>query len=224
MNRVGWALAAVLAAVGFAGGVIFERTTHETVATKVTVSFMPEGALMLDVRRLRTSFGPEQLAVAWARTPPGSVWAVFGLSIRQRDQPGASWRQVYSRRIPTSKERGMHDIRLRTADVTGEGREDLLVVEDHGGSAGAFVYRLLTTTDNGEVRQIEARRTSEDETTVLARYGELVSFDAVGKDPKTIPGIHCCPLYWQRTVKRWNGQRLVTFRVSRVQQRPIVPR
>ncbi|HEV8603700.1 MAG TPA: hypothetical protein VGQ68_09945 [Gaiellaceae bacterium] len=179
----------------------------------------PPGSQVLDMRVLRSQTGPTQLAVAWRRGDPNDYPTEFGLTIWQRAGVRSPWRRLYERRIPVSKLANIHDLRLRTADVTRDGREDLLVFEDLDGSAGVYVYRLFTT-DGGNVRQIAARLSSEDDSTVIANYGELVSYDGVGKDPKSGSYIHCCPRYWRRTVQRWNGERLVTAKITRTKSRP----
>ena len=219
MRYRSWAALLVALGVGAAAG-WFAHGDKKTAAR--APDFAPPGATVLDSRALRAQSGPSQVAVAWRRGDPNDYPTEFGLTIWQKAAGGRVWRRLYERRVPFSKLSNIHDLRLHTADVTRDGREDLLVYEDFDGSAGVYVYRLLTT-EGGKARQIAARRTSEDDTTVFAQYGELISYDGIGKDPKTALSIHCCPLYWQRTVKTWNGQRLVTARVARTKRRPALP-
>jgi hypothetical protein len=208
---------AVLAALGVGIAVGWLAHGGEKTVTR-TRDLAPAGARTLDAQALRAQSGPSQVAVAWLRNPDRYP-SEFGLTIWQRRSTAGAWQRIYERRITQSKEQFIHDIRMRTADVTRDGRDDLLVFEDLDGSAGNYVYRLLTT-DGGRVRQLAARKTSMDETTVFAEYGELISYDGVGKNPKTLADIHCCPLYWQRTVRRWNGKRLVTAATERAKRRP----
>jgi hypothetical protein len=162
---------------------------------------------------------PTQLAVAWAANLNSSP-QTFGVTIWQRR--GTTWRRLYERGIRTGKSTnlsGLAGLSLDVVDLTRDGRDELIVYEDRDGSAGAFLYRVLQTVPR--VRQLEARLTSFDETRLFVRWGALISYDGVGRTPETRDALHCCPLYWIRTVKRWNGSRLVTVSRRRVKKPPL---
>jgi hypothetical protein len=223
VHRRTWALVGLAAVVGATAGaastVLLSSDKGSPPHDSQLGALVPADGALRDMRVLRSNSGSVQVALVWTRAiRDGEAWAEFDLSIWQQDK--ARWHRLYHRRLAGTKEMGIDDVRLRTTDFTLDGRDDLLVIEDHNGSAGAYVYRVVTT-HGGSARQIEARSTSFDQTSVLAEHGALISYDGVGKDPKTLLSIHCCPLYWQRTVKKWNGERLVTVATRRVGARPL---
>lgn len=209
----------LLAASVLAGALIGWMLRGEPASMTAPPPFVPGEARLLDIRKLRTG-GPAKVAVSWVRFGKDEPFGVFTVSLWERLPASSSWHPIYTRSVSGSKAYGLHDIRLRTADITLDGRDELVIFEDLDGSAGNYLYRVLKV-DGDQVRQLEARLTSTDDTTIIAQPGALISYDGIGKDPKTLAGIHCCPRYWRRTVKRWNGTRLVSAEVTRAETRPL---
>jgi hypothetical protein len=181
------------------------------------VELVPHGAALLDAQILHGA-NPPKLAVAWVANA-NSYPQTFGVTIWERRGP--SWRRLYDRRIRSGKGTNLISLaglNLDAVDLTRDGIDELIVYEDRDGSAGGFLYRVLAVTPR--VRQLEARLTSQDETALFVRYGELISYDAVGRTPETANAVHCCPLYWIRTVERWNGHGLRAVSRKRVEQPP----
>lgn len=219
MPRAVWVAAPALVGgllLGSALGWLAHGDKRDRTIAVTQPSLIPAGTEATDIRVLH---GTSQIAVAWQRNADGSP-AEFGLTIWQRRNRGPGWDSIYTRRISTINGSNIHDLRLKAVDLTLDNRDDLFVYEDHDGSGGCFVYRVLTTKP-GQARQIAARSTCSDQTTVLTQPGELISYDGVGKDPKTSFGIHCCPLYWRHTVRKWNGKRFVVVSSSRSKTRPV---
>jgi len=216
-GRVWVALAVCLTVGASAGGVVGWILRGDQSPPSAQTPFIPPGAHLLDLRDLQTG-GPDEVAAAWVRFTRSNSFGTFGVAIWKRPTQGSRWQRIYSRSTPGGKEYSFNDIQLRAADLTLDGTDELIVFEDLGGSAGSYDYRVLLV-EGLEVRQLEARHTSEDQTTIVVQPGALISYDGVGKDPKTLTSIHCCPRYWRRTVKSWNGNRLVETGVSRVETR-----
>jgi hypothetical protein len=107
----------------------------------------------------------------------------------------------------------------RTGDANGDGRPDLLIFEDMGGSAGCGVYRLLATV-RGRVQELLARPGCYDNTRIWARGGALHAYDGVVRDPRSGNQIHCCWKVWLETTMRWRGARLVAVAKRRVRVLP----
>jgi hypothetical protein len=147
---------------------------------------------------------PSSVAVAWhGPLLEGSGWGVRGVSVWQRHRGGDEvwWSQDAALRT------NAYEITGATADLTGDGRRELLLREEKGGTAGSGVYRLLAPF-RGRARLLLVRSLSLDEGTIqLARGGVLVR-EGVGKDPRTAGAIHCCALKTRTTLLRWDGHRL----------------
>jgi len=219
MRRRVWVARAVCLTIGAsAGGAAGWILRGDQSPPSAKTPFIPPRAQLLDLRDLHTG-GPEEVAAAWVRFTRSNPFGTFGVAIWKRPTPASRWQRIYSRSMTGAKEYNFNDIQLRAADLTLDGSDELIVLEDLDGSAGSYNYRVLRV-DGLDVRQLEARQTSEDQTTIVVEPGALISYDGVGKDPRTLTAIHCCPRYWRRTVKRWNGRRLVETGVSRVETRP----
>src|SRR5439155_8316566 len=148
---------------------------------------------------------PPELALTYARTPiPGSTFARRGLAVWRFVSTNGGWRRI------GLMERMAYAFHVRTADVNADGRQDVLVFQDEGGSGGWGTWRLLVP-DGRHVRKVWARYASTDTAWAAVARLRLVVFDAVGssKDPKTDGYIHCCWLRWRRAIYVWDGRRLV---------------
>lgn len=156
---------------------------------------------------------PEMIAVAWLRAEdPGGGPGIFGLAIWRRREAGRTvgWFRMYSHR------RWMVGIDVQTADLTHDGRSDLLVREDTGGSAGCGLYRVLSP-DAVHVRKLYVRRQCMDQGRIELLNSMLVEIDGVHF---VGPGIHCCYRSIMRRLKRWDGRRWVTIQRE---VRPLSP-
>jgi hypothetical protein len=127
----------------------------------------------------------------------------------------AAWTLAHSVALAHDSDR----VFARTGDANGDGRADLLLFEDMGGSAGCGVYRLLATV-RGRVQQLLARPGCYDNTRIWVRRGALHAYDGVVRDPQSGSQIHCCWKVWLETTMRWRGSRLVAVGKRRVRALP----
>jgi len=146
---------------------------------------------------IRLRGAPSTLAVVW-RTGDAELATGQGLILWRR--AADSWRAVYSRRLNRRK---YAHARIYKADLTGDGRQDVLLEEDQGGTAACGTWRVLAPEAAG-VRQVFRR--SSCETWYTARNGTLLVNEPVGPCPQTGGAIHC---FGGRRLHRlkWNGER-----------------
>jgi hypothetical protein len=203
MHRSVWlALAAVLA-IGLLGGFLLSRAL-QTTDTKPKPSLVPPGAKVVEDRPLGGTV--DQRVVTWrigghAEEPASGL---YGVTI---------WRgkeRLYTHRART----GAAGIYVETGDFTTDGRDDVLLFDDTGGSGGCGVYRALTTS-GGRFRQVLVRFLCVDKGSIHLRPNALVFRFGEQEDPNTANDIHCCFMFVRTTVKRWNGDRFVVFNSSR---------
>jgi hypothetical protein len=143
---------------------------------------------------------PPEIAVTFERDYASAQETA--LELWRDDAP--AWRRIFLfRRIAVSDDY----VRIvKTGDVTGDGRRDVLVFQDQDGSGGCGVWRLFADA-GGRVRELSVRRGCTDTTWVTLEGPTLVDYEAVGssKDPKTGTYIHCCWLRWTRVAFAWRG-------------------
>src|SRR5205807_6546719 len=114
---------------------------------------------------------PPQVVVSWQRASLlDSDLDTGGIVIWQRVGRSASWRRAYSLLFPAYRVFGLS---VRTGDVNGDGRDDLLLFEDMGGSGGCGIYRLLAAV-GGRMKQLAVRHACDDNATLVLRHGALV--------------------------------------------------
>jgi hypothetical protein len=116
-----------------------------------------------------------------------------------------TWRMVYARRHPW----WIH-LWLDRGDVTGDGRTDVLLSEENGGSGGCGVRRVLAPLP-GRAREIFRRHLCEAQ--VALEDGAVIVNEAIGPCPYPEGSAHC--FGGRKTSElRWNGAKLRPVRVT----------
>lgn len=116
-----------------------------------------------------------------------------------------TWNLVYARRHPWW-------VRLWVdrGDVTGDGRTDVLLGEENGGTGGCGVRRVLAPSP---LRAREIYRRHLCEAYVAVEDGAVVVDEAIGPCPRSRAGAHC--FGGRKTSElRWNGSELRPIRVT----------
>jgi hypothetical protein len=189
-----------------------ERTTATGGGTQAAVRVAPRGPAGVPAeRRFLPASGtaPEQVLVSWNGSEQRRRGAYeSGLAIWQRAAPSlaAPWRVVHSERFPS-----LDALNLEVGDVTRDGHEDILV-EASQGTAGCGVRHVLATV-SGRVREIyRSPRTCE--ASYFISEGRLSIAERIGPCPYPGPQSAHCRGGERRTVRAWNGDRLVAVRTS----------
>lgn len=205
--RATWIALAAILGLGLLGAYLLGRALEKA---KPKSSLAPRGARVIGVRPL----SDDQRVLLWrvgghAEDPTSSLYGVTIVEGRTR---------LYSHRAP----RGALRIGVETGDLSGDGRQDVLVFDDTGGSGACGDYRAVIT-GAGTAHEALNRPLCEDQGSIhiLSGGGLLVSLGE-RKDPKTRDQIHCCYLSVRRTLKRWNGTRWVSVK-SMLRQWPGRP-
>jgi hypothetical protein len=214
-----WLGAAALLTFGVTVGLVAGLSVrdHETTVSTVTRTasdLIPPRAELVDLTALGGTV-PAQVAVVWRK--PGAPYG-SGLRLAVWERRRGAWQRIYLRNLPDDNEWKIEDVRLIPGDLTGDGRDDLSVYDDHDGSAGGFTFRLFRSLPR-RMEQIDSLSGTRDRNAVFMRGTDLVTYTGVGKDPASGSNIHCCPSYWRRDLERWNGKRLVI--VSRTRLRSV---
>jgi hypothetical protein len=160
--------------------------------------------------------GPKQLIVTWDRAHlghnrQGAVWQRRGMAIWQLDPGSAAttWHRVFTFERPiTNSPVTVDRFAVSTGDVSGDGRPEILVFFDMGGSAGSGTYHLFVN-DGPQLRQPLIKKLSLDEGTISFTRGALridQGADGYSQSP------HCCFRKARVTLLRWNGNALATVR------------
>jgi hypothetical protein len=147
--------------------------------------------------------GGDAVAVTFSgpRLPGDGPLTDAGFEIWRRTAP-AAWTRVYLFRAGANA--GLERLAVRAGDVTGDGRPDILLFEDLGGSGATGRWRLLALT-RGLVRMLYLASGSRDNMLVTVERRSLVVYTGLDKDPKTKGYIHCCWLRWRREAFRWRA-------------------
>ena len=113
-----------------------------------------------------------------------------------------------------------HGVVHRTADLDGDGHEEILAVEELGGSAGNRTYHLIGRS-RGRMRDLFRKKLSYDDGLVLFGRESLITFEGAVRQPGD-HGIHCCWSEYSRTVRKFRRGRLVVVQRSRSSRLPTV--
>jgi hypothetical protein len=155
---------------------------------------------------------PKQLIVSWERahwTRDGqaAIWERRGLAIWQLD-PGnaASWHRVYTYETLVNNQVGVEGFGVSVGDISRDGRPEVLVFFDTGGSAGGGTYHLFANSGY-RIRQPLVKDLALDQGTISFAHGALVVLEGVDHRGA---GIHCCYREVRETWLRWDGRRLTT--------------
>jgi hypothetical protein len=175
---------------------------------------VPSDAAVMDAwRSSRRAAGvPAQVVVTWARPRTASSdddHDEYGLALWQAEGYGR-WRQLYGFHAPPFPREGdVYGISVRVQDVSGDGVGDVLSYEDHDGSGGVGVYRLVVTA-KGAAREVFRRENSFDSETIGMRDGAVIVDRGIrGSEGRPPPSAHPDYTRWRRTSYRWDGRRLV---------------
>lgn len=143
-----------------------------------------------------------RIALWWQRESfVGSDLDTGGIVIWQ-----PAWRLAYS--LPFAAN-AVFRVQARHGDINGDGKPDLLLFEDMGGSAGCGIHRLLASVGAG-VRQLYATSDCEDNARLEIAHGALVVYTGLVRDPRSGSQIHCCWKTWLRTTIRWRGTKRIS--------------
>src|SRR5262245_53046791 len=132
------ALLAIGVAVSFVAGLASHERTSTATVTQAATDLVPPHADLVDVTSLRGTVPPQVAVVSRLRAAP--FGSPFRLTVWERRH--ALWQRIYSRNLP-DHEWQIDTVRLSSMDVTSDGRNDLMVYDDHGGSAGGFTFRAF---------------------------------------------------------------------------------
>jgi hypothetical protein len=155
-----------------------------------TAELVPKGALVTGVWIAQTTEG-DALIVAWADAAGDPFRRDGGIAAWRRFGDRPSWRAVFAR--ASLAEEGVLGVRATTGDVTGDGSEDALVVQDTGGTGACGRYLVLDLVAAAAVWERELCDAQVDPST--APVG-LVIEQAVYEEGDA----HCCPTAFRRTV------------------------
>jgi hypothetical protein len=140
---------------------------------------------------------PDQVAVAYV-VGEDPFAAEHGVAVWQRFPDEPAWSVVYAFADPP--EEGVLGIRLNSGDLTGDGHDELLVLEERGGTGACGTWTVVSGT-GADTSSIFTRETCDTEIAIVD--GALVVREAVYEpdDP------HCCPSAFRTVTLRWNGER-----------------
>lgn len=158
-------------------------------------ALVPGGTEVTGLWFARTSEG-DALVVAWADPRDHALHHEGGVATWRRLVGDPPWRAVYAR--AHSAKAGVLGVRATIADVTADGSEDALIVQDTGGSGGCgryLVVDLLTGSAVWERHLCDARvDASRNPVGLLILEAVFGEGDA-----------HCCPTGLRRTVLVYQG-------------------
>jgi hypothetical protein len=141
--------------------------------------------------------GPrEAVLVAWFRPSPDPLAVARGYAAFRREAEGGQWWGVYRREI--GRRAGVLGLSVVTADVTGDGAEDALVLEETGGTGGCGTYRVIDLQAGISVFQ---RAICDTRIDASARpIGLAIRTAIYGPDDP-----HCCPSAFRTTILVYEG-------------------
>jgi hypothetical protein len=143
----------------------------------------------------RTSAG-DALVVAWAEPEGDGLHRDGGVAAWRRFTADPPWRAVYGAAV-LAEDRVL-GVRATTADMTGDGSEDALVVRETGGSGSCGRYQVLDLLAGIPVWERDLCDATVDPST--APVGLVVS-EAFFEEGDA----HCCPSGFRRTILTYEG-------------------
>jgi hypothetical protein len=156
---------------------------------------VPRGAEVIGLWFARTSTG-DAIVLAWADPKGDPFRRDGGIAAWRRFSEAPPWRAVFGR--ATLAEEGVLGVRATTADVTGDGSEDALVVQDVGGTGACGRYLVLDLLAGLSVWE---RDICDGQADVSTAPAGLVVNQAVYEEGDA----HCCPSAFRRTVLTYDG-------------------
>jgi hypothetical protein len=150
---------------------------------------VPDGA---DLSGSWIAGGPkEAVLVAWSRPSSDPFAAGHGYAVFRREPEHGQWWQTYRRDI--GRRAGVLGVSAITADVTGDGADDAVVLEETGGSGACATYRVI---DLQAGESVFARAVCDTRIDPSDRPVGLAIRAAV-----YAPGdAHCCPSAFRTTI------------------------
>jgi len=158
-------------------------------------ALVPPEAEVIGLWFARTSAG-DALVVAWA-DPNGGPHRDGGMAAWRRFGDDPPWRAVYGTAV-LAEDRVL-GVRTTTADVTGDGSEDALVVQNTGGSGSCGRYRVIDLLAGKPVWE---RDLCDAQVDPSATPVGLVVLEALFEEGDA----HCCPSGFRRTVLTYEGE------------------
>jgi hypothetical protein len=170
----------------------------DALAAEAYAPLVPPGSTVTSSATLAVPTDPiDQIALTWRRGADPFA-PQTGLVVWQRPGAEQDWRAVYA--FTTRPASGVLGTSVEAGDLTRDGIEDLLTLEQRGGSGACGTWRVVESRP-GAPR--ETFRLTACDTEVTIAGGDLEVREAVfdADDP------HCCPSAVRTTTLRWNGQR-----------------
>jgi hypothetical protein len=172
------------------------RTFLETPAGQCEIVMMAGGNALWTVDALPGSGTGEQ------------VWHVR-IRVRSKSMPDGGWDGALS--LPQSPDPSFANVAVKAADVTGDGRPELLVGYRSGGT-GQFEAYDVVTYEQGKQLEVAAHRRGLHKGSVALEGTTIVDYSADEGSPE------CCPTKARRTAIGFSGGEL---RVTEVSEVPI---
>jgi hypothetical protein len=136
------------------------------------------------------------------------VWHVR-IRVRSKSMPDGGWDVALA--LPERPDPLFANVSVKSADVTGDGRPELLVGYRSGGT-GQFEAYDVVTYEQGKQLEVAAHRPRLHKGSVALEGTTIVDYSADEQSPE------CCPTTARRTAIAFNGGE---FRVTEVGDVPI---
>lgn len=174
----------------------------EVVDLDVRAADLPPEALVPDRADVIGSWIPgggttETILVAWARRSPDPLVSGHGYALYRRMRDLGQWWGVYRRDI--GRRTGVLGVSALTADVTGDGAEDALMLEQTGGTGACGTYVVLDVEAAESVFDRAVCDTRIEPST--APVGLAMRRAVFGPDDP-----HCCPSGFRTTILVYEGE------------------
>jgi hypothetical protein len=138
----------------------------------------------------------EAVLIAWADPKGDPFRRDGGIAVWRRFEDAPPWRAIFGRATPA--EEGVLGVRATTADMTGDGSEDALVVSDTGGTGACGRYLVLDLLTAGVAWERALCDAQVDPSSApVGLVIEQAVFEA--------GDAHCCPSAFRRTVLTYEG-------------------
>jgi hypothetical protein len=172
------------------------RTYVETPGGQCEIVMMAGGNVLWTVDALPGSGTAEQ------------VWHV-SIRVRSKSMPDGGWDVALG--LPQSPDPLFANVEVKAADVTGDGRPELLVGYRSGGTGQFEAYDVITY-EQGKQLDFAAHRQDLHKGSVALDGTKIIDYSADEESPE------CCPTKARRTAIAFGGGE---FRVTEVNDVPI---
>jgi hypothetical protein len=151
---------------------------------------LPEGAELAG-SWIAAGGAKEAVLVAWSRPSSDPFAVARGYAAFRREAELGQWWVVYRREI--ARRAGVLGVTAITADVTGDGAEDALVLEETGGTGACGTYRVIDLQAGEAIFERSVCDTRIDPSS--RPRGLSIRTAVYGPDDP-----HCCPSAFRTTV------------------------